>query len=200
MSKKKIVKIDIDGVLRDTANQVLQIYKEHYDPECNVQYKDLDQFYIAEKLPLLKGDMHGFFRKYARELVLEARMYHTKIPQVMKELQEKYHVMLCSHQKTNEDKKFTKEWLKHQAIPYDSLKFAWQKQTHESDIIIDDHPKNLVRDHSPLRICINHPWNQEWQGSRAKDFLHASQLLQTGEPQLNLFDTLPARVYPRYKN
>lgn len=162
MSKKIVVGLDLDGVLRDITTPTLEVYKQKFDNSSNLRYQDVRHYDIRVEMPRIKST-YDFYVKNAQRL-FEFGGIEGGTRDLIEELKRREcHIALVSHQFRGIEHYSTK-WLKRNEIYYDSLHFTKDKNLVKSDILLDDCPDNLVKHSNP--VCKDQPWNQEYKGKR----------------------------------
>ena len=164
-----VIKIDMDGVIRDIIPVMLEIYNSEFDEnlkECNItDYNVNTSFpkFISEK-GKLASDV--FFVENSKKVFLESKPFNG-VKEAIDMLHRAGHkIIICTWQITYEAKQYTLEFLERNNIYYDDICFTKEKHLIKSDIIIDDNIEFLEKDLSDKKICISASYNKdckEWE-------------------------------------
>jgi 5'(3')-deoxyribonucleotidase len=164
MENRKIIKVDIDGVLRDMLSTMCSIYNESYDENirpCDVNEYDVDKTFTK------CNDISGmsakkfFFYEFSYHLCLHSEIIY-KAKEAMDMLYDLgYYILIVSYQKDYNSKQYTLEWLHMYDIYYDSICFTDRKDLIYGDIVIDDNPEFLEICDESEKILIDAPYNRD---------------------------------------
>ena len=163
-----IIKLDIDGVLRDMETPMIRLYNEKF--QTCMKLGDLISYDIDESFPLFRNadiDTDGykfFFEDHLQECYIEAKAYEGAA-EAVKLLQERGHVIhIVSFQPSLKAQKATLEWLNINNIEFDNITFTniKDKTCVPCDVIVDDCPEYIDSEpESVLKVCINHSYNMD---------------------------------------
>jgi 5'(3')-deoxyribonucleotidase len=155
-----VLKCDIDGVLRDVCSEVLKILEFEYGKKYGLE--DINCFYFDRVFGI--EDVEGFFRKYAKEIFLDAKPYWENLEDLGM-LSEKYKIVLVSAQFPGTEY-LTDKWLeKYGVFDYvDDVIYTSEKEKVKGNIFVDDCVHNLERSRDDVRLCMARPWNICAQG------------------------------------
>ena len=162
----KIVKIDVDGVIRDMLGALCKLY---FAFEREIEREDITDYRVNISFPKIKEelgiDAHDYFFTYHSEDV----NFNMAVPLYgAKEAIEKLHkfgykIVIVTKQNTFDNKIHTISFLKHYGIYYDDICFTADKWLVQSDFMIDDNPEFLQnkREGTPHenRFIIDAPYN-----------------------------------------
>lgn len=165
MVDRKIIKIDIDGVLRDMLSTMCEIYNESYEDSiqpCDVTEYDVDKIFTK------CNDISGisakrfFFYEFSNHLCLHSGIID-KAKEAMDILHDLgYYIIIVSYQKDYNSRQYSLEWLKNHHIYYDSICFTDRKDLIYGDIIVDDNPEFLdMCSDGEETILIDAPYNRD---------------------------------------
>ena len=161
---KKIIKIDIDGVLRDMLSEMCYIYNREYNESIkpsDVKEYDVDKTFTKCNEIDGMSAKYFFFNDYAYELC--------SFPKVIDKAKEAldllhkldYYIIIVSYQNDYINKEATLSWLNEHNIYYDSICFTDRKDLIHGDIIVDDNPEFLnICDDNEEKILIDAPYNK----------------------------------------
>ena len=164
METKKIIKIDIDGVLRDMLSTMCDIYNETYNESIkpsDVKEYDVDKTFT--KCYEIDGmsAKYFFFNEYSYDLCAYSNIinYAKEAMDILHDLG--YYIIIVSYQKDYNNKHDTLVWLDEHNIYYDSICFTDRKDLIHGDIIVDDNPEflNICNDNEE-KILIDAPYNK----------------------------------------
>ena len=161
-----IIKLDIDGVLRDMESPMIRLYNEKF--QTHMKLGDLVSYDIDESFPLFRNtgiDGHKFFfEDHLQECYIDADVYEGAA-EAVKLLRERDHIIhIVSYQPSLKAQKATLEWLNANNIKFDDITFTdiKDKTYVPCDVIIDDCPEYIDSEpESVLKICINHSYNTD---------------------------------------
>ena len=138
----KIIKIDVDGVLRDLLVQMCNVYNEHYGESLSpddVVHFDTEKIFTK---CLEIDNMHPsewLFQNHCFRLFYESPTLY-KAKEAMDILHEKgYYIVIVTNQEYLYNKTDTLMWLDNNNIYYDSIIFTSKKDLINGDIVVDDH-------------------------------------------------------------
>ena len=167
-----IIKLDVDGVLKDMVTPSIQIYKEYYDSRDNTVYDDIKVYNMSIAMPGIT-DFYKFFMEHGKYIFGEAKPYDGAVDFV-KELKKQGHTIAITTNQIRGLEKYTIKWLQQYHIPYDSLHYSKDKSLIKGDLLIDDCIDNLLScKDQEFVACFSQPWNQEWTGLRFNDYEQA---------------------------
>ena len=183
-----IIKIDVDGVIRDLVGSMCDMYNEVVeDISDSVKPDDITDYDVDKSFPLIsksygmKPSRYFFneraedtFRNYAFPLGFDSG---SNMPSdAIRMLRDAGHkIVICTWQFTNSNKKTALDFLDEWCIPYDDICFTRDKWLIGSDIIIDDNPEFLMdkREKSKIRMLIDQPYNKECTIKRYANIMEA---------------------------
>lgn len=159
-----IIKLDIDGVLRDMESPMIRLYNEKF--QTHMKLGDLVSYDIDKSFPLFRNaniDGHKFFfEDHLQECYIDANAYEGAAEAVQL-LRKRGHIIhVVSYQPSLNAQKATLEWLNMNNIEFDNITFTniKDKTYVPCDIIVDDCPEYIDSEpESALKVCINHSYN-----------------------------------------
>ena len=168
-----VIKIDIDGVLRNILKPMCELYNDEFCTD--IKPKDVNRYNVNEMFPLVKevfgiSAVEYFFERHSYSVFRCAPRYEgvTKAINKLRKLGHK--IVIVSFQKSLENKIDTLNWLKSNKIYYDDICFTSNKNIVNGDVMIDDNPDFLYQITGNCQtILIDMPYNQE-----CKDFTRFS--------------------------
>lgn len=157
-----IIKIDIDGVLRNTFRVMCELYNREFG--TNMQISDIKDYDVNVSFPELKkrgiDAVDYFFNKNA-EIVYSAEPCPGAVDAINRLRAAGHKVHICSHQPLAIGREVTLKFLTDNDIHYDGLHFTKDKWVVVADIIIDDCPGFLTHPNEiSMPICISYPFNE----------------------------------------
>lgn len=160
-----IIKLDIDGVLRDMITPMVQLYNEKFNVELTPE--DVIDYDINISFPLFeKNGINGFkffFDDNADKTITNAKSLN-KASEATHLLHNNGHIIhIVSYQPSPKAQIETLSWLEKNNIYYDFITFTntRDKTIVPCDMIIDDCPIYLdAEDDSVKKICIALPYNR----------------------------------------
>jgi len=173
------IKVDVDGVLRDTFEALCKLYNKEFSESMTVEKitdYDVDVSFPKIRKVLGMSAADWFFKGHPKDC-FSARPIR-RSPEAIRALREAGHqVLICSHQPTGPGREYTLEFLKAYDIHYDELHFTYQKHFVISDVLIDDSPGFLSLG-DDIKICVGYEFNKEVNADyRVKNLWEASQMI-----------------------
>ena len=155
---QKIIKIDVDGVLRNLLPKMCEIYNDYYN-EC-ITPNDILDFDLKSTFKKCNNPVDWFFKSNGSYIYLNSKKCF-KAKEAIDLLHNKgYYIIIVSNQPTHKQIENTLEWLKENEIYYDSICFTEKKHLILGDIIVDDNIDNLNICHECEKILIDAPYNR----------------------------------------
>ena len=159
----KVIKIDIDGVLRDLLDKMCEVYNSHY----NENIKPCDVKHFATEKTFTKcfeiDNIHPsewLFQVNGTELNCNSNII-CGAKESMDILHQKgYYIIIVSHQLSKNNKIDTLQWLDKHNVYYDSICFTDKKNLVVGDIIVDDNIDFLNMCSDKRKILIDAPYNK----------------------------------------
>lgn len=162
-----VIKVDIDGVLRDLVSGICDVYNSTFDQD--VKPTDITDYSINKFFPLVKEKFNMlptdfFFVNKGEEVFKNKALPFDKVKKDMQRLIDEGHeVVICSWQFTHRNRVATLEWLENWKIPFSDICFTKNKWLIGSDVIIDDNPAFLS---DPMenghKIIVTQPYNTDY--------------------------------------
>lgn len=160
---KKVIGIDIDGVLADTISRWLQEAELKFGVKAIK--KDVMRYDFWDLFSMSREDFLGLF-KLVWENPESLRLEDKDIPAILDNLHEDFKIYITTAAVGSREK--IEWWLKKNKIPYDKLlHFSGRTEKHtapEVDIYIDDEIRvieNVVKG-GKVGILLRQPWNDEF--------------------------------------
>lgn len=160
-----IIKIDVDGVIRNINETMCRMYNQLFNENLTV---DDIHFYEVEKVFTKFKEEKGinaaeyFFEISSREVFLESNPYDG-VKEAIQKLRDNGHkVVIVTWQHTLMNKINTLFFLETNDIPYDDICFTRDKWMIQGDWLIDDNPEFISDEKDKSRkIMINMPYNKD---------------------------------------
>lgn len=160
-----VIKIDIDGVLRNILDTMCRIYNEDF---CTtIKEEDVKKYHVDEAFTLIKerigiSGVEYFFDDNGFRIFRCSRPYEG-VRDAMKKLHEMGHkIIIVSFQRSHENRIDTLEWLNSNNIYYDDICFTKDKDIVKGDIMVDDNPEFLYQLTDNCQpVLIDMPYNKE---------------------------------------
>lgn len=162
----KIVKIDVDGVIRDIISAMCKIYNEKFDGNlCAEDINDYDvntNFHsIIEKTG--RKPTEYFFIDHADKIFETVSKPFVGVKEAIDKLRKNGHkVVIVTWQFSLKNIKHTLDFLDVYDIKYDDICFTRDKWMIKGDYLIDDNPEFITdkRDKSK-KIIVDTPYNRD---------------------------------------
>lgn len=188
-----IIKIDVDGVIRDIFTIMCKIYNEDFKENLtvdNIFDYDVDKVFTKVKENWGISATEYFFKMHSKELFLLSKPYND-VKMAISELKKAGHkIIITTWQFTLVNKIDTLYFLSLNDIPYDDICFTRDKWMIQGDWLIDDNPEFITDEREKSRkIMINMPYNKNCNFfcTRANDLQHAVDIILEQEQYLKVF-------------
>ena len=199
-----VIKIDMDGVIRNIFDEMCTIYnnvfRTHLCVDDIFDY-DVDAVFtkIKENIGISAADY--FFKLYAYRLFYESNPYDGVKEAVEKLRDEGHKVVIVTWQYTLDNKLNTLRFLDRHNIPYDDICFTRDKWMIQGDWLIDDNPEFIEdeRDKSK-KILINMPYNKNMdiKAERADNLMKAVDIVLEHDERQKEITALPLHEAVHY--
>jgi len=157
---RKVVGVDIDGVLGDQVEGVLKrVNPGLSSPRCYEDVVDWDiQLGDSSFIPEIKKALKD--QRYVLDMPV-----HAGATDMLEALRRNYFVRIITV-RPPEAISWTEQWLINNDLPYDELVPAEeaQKSRHDADVLIDDYPVNLeeyLTNTDGIAFLVDQPWNRD---------------------------------------
>ena len=159
-----IVKIDVDGVLRDIFTPMCELYNH----KCleNISVSDIHSYNVDETFSKLKElDIKNvsdfFFKDNSKTLFLDSKPYPYVQESLLRLKENGCKIVISTWQLNTDNKILTLKFLQENNIPYDDICFSKDKWIVKSDFIIDDNPEFITDEREKAKkILIDMPFNR----------------------------------------
>lgn len=188
-----IVKIDMDGVIRNIFDNMCDIYNTNFG--TNVTVDDIFDYdvevvfpKIREKFGMSAADY--FFKLFGYKVFYESKPYDG-VKEALEKLRNNGHkVVIVTWQYTLDNKMNTLRFLDNNHIPYDDICFTRDKWMIQGDWIIDDNPEFIFDERETAhKMLIRMPYNKgiRFEGLREKSLKKAVDLILKIEATKKIF-------------
>ena len=160
-----IIKIDVDGVIRDIFTVMCKIYNEDFKENItvdNIFDYDVDKVFTKIKENWGISAIEYFFKIHFREVFLFSKPYND-VKKAISELKKAGHkIIITTWQFTLANKINTLYFFSLNDIPYDDICFTKDKWLIKADWIIDDNPEFICNEkENAKKILVNMPYNKD---------------------------------------
>jgi 5'(3')-deoxyribonucleotidase len=160
-----VLKIDVDGVIRNIISTMIELYNKQF--EENLTVSDIKDYNVNVSFPKCLSENSElasdfFFVDNAESVFLNSSPCNGAKDAIDMLHRAGHKVIICTWQNTFESKLFTLEFLEKNKIYYDDICFLKDKSLIKSDLIVDDNPEFLDKDNSDKKICIEAPYNKDY--------------------------------------
>ena len=179
-----IVKIDMDGVIRNIFDTMCNIYNDVFRTHMcvnDIYDYDVELVFskVRERIGIKAADY--FFKLWAYKVFYESKPYDGVKEALEKLRNEGHKVIIVTWQYTLDNKLNTLRFLDNNKIPYDDICFTRDKWMIQADWIIDDNPEFLLDEREKSKkIMVNMPYNKhinEYDGIRVNNLCEAVERL-----------------------
>ena len=158
-----IVKIDVDGVIRDVMSAICALnardFGEVVSPADIVRYDFSGLFHKGREQ--FGNPVDYFFLQRAKEVLLDNVSCFPRVKEAIDLLRSHRHrVIIVTYQLTTENMRYTLEFLSRHGIVYDDIMFTKHKYLVHGHYLIDDCPDCFLEKEKAERIIIDAPYNR----------------------------------------
>ena len=188
-----IIKIDVDGVIRNMFDSMCDVYNNEFNESLSVNDifdYDVDVVFHRIKEELGINAAEFFFEQHAKELFLDSKPYNGVKEAIEKLMRNGHKVIIVTWQYTLENKLYTLMFLDKNNIPYDDICFTKDKWMIKSDWIIDDNPEFITdKREKSHKMLIKMPYNKglRFEGLREKSLIKAVDSILRQEETRKIF-------------
>lgn len=188
-----IIKIDVDGVIRNINETMCKLYNQLFNEKITVEdifdYNVEKVFNrIKEKIGMTAVDY--FFSWEAKEVFLHSEPY-AGVREAIQKLRDAGHkVVIVTWQFNLQNKYYTLMFFEKNKIPYDDICFTRDKWMIQGDWLIDDNPEFITDEREKSRkIMIRMPYNKncDFFCTRANGLQEAVDIILEQEKFLKSF-------------
>ena len=161
---------DIDGVLRNFISSLNLVYDQVYAKEESYWREPVKTWELAPYYSIGKCIYDFAFNIYAYDIFINAKPYEGAV-EFMKKLNNKHDVVIATSQ-NRKTLEYAVRWLNEKDITYNDFYAKVggygshnNKNGVVADVLLDDRVENL-ESFKGLSICMDRPWNQNWDGLR----------------------------------
>lgn len=171
MGKRQfIVKVDVDGVLRDFLGACLELYNREM-PNMPMKREDCTAYDITvlfSKLNLKHPEMNildWFLNYHSYDIFQKAKCMFGAREALQRLIDDGHKVIISTHQKLTANKVHTLYFLDRFEIPYHDIFFSKEKSLVCGDFLIDDNPA-MLRESGMVStpLLVDAPYNQHETG------------------------------------
>lgn len=188
-----IIKIDVDGVIRNINKSMVDLYNSDFFDSIKVD--DITEYDVEKVFPKIKKTLgitasDYFFKFNSNKIFLLSETY-SKVRESIDLLRNNGHkVIIVTWQPVFRNKINTLYFLESNGIQYDDICFTKDKWMVQGDWLIDDNPEFITdeRDESK-KMMIKMPYNKDcnFPCNRANNLQEAVDIILGIEKNLNVF-------------
>ena len=174
-----IIKLDVDGVLRNFVDSFHRTYLKYY-PEHKDLIKPVNGWGLDKAYPIGKAVEQFMYDEHINEIFFDADI-HEGARKFFYDLKEIGFVHIVTYQPYGKEIP-TLRWLDKFALKYDAISFVLDKTQIKGDVLIDDALHNLqaeAKSGTSLPITINRDWNTTWDGWKFDTFDEIVDFIKT---------------------
>lgn len=178
-----IIKIDVDGVIRNINEKMCKLYNELFDENLtNEDIFDYDVEKVFKKIKKILGcsAVQYFFDWCSEAVFLHSNPYDGVRDAIQRLMDAGHKVVIVTWQFNVRNKYNTLLFFERNNIPYDDICFTRDKWMIQGDWLIDDNPEFITdeRDNSK-KIMIKMPYNKDCNFfcTTANDLQHAVDII-----------------------
>ena len=164
-----VIKIDIDGVIRDLLRAMCEVFNNEFDEHvqpCDIKEYNVNEEphfrKIKEKYPSITPHEY-FFREYRNEVFFDYAFPFLGAKQAIDKLRLNGHkVVIVTKQIGISNKMNALKFLDKNGINYDDICFTADKWSINGDYLIDDNPEFLEDEREmSKKLIIDAPYNRD---------------------------------------
>ena len=188
-----IIKIDVDGVIRNINKSMVDLYNSDFFDSIKVD--DISEYDVEKVFPKIKKTLgitasDYFFKFNSNKIFLLSETY-SKVRESIDLLRNNGHkVIIVTWQPVFRNKINTLYFLESNGIQYDDICFTKDKWMVQGDWLIDDNPEFITdeRDESK-KMMIKMPYNKDcnFPCNKANNLQEAVDIILGIEKNLNVF-------------
>lgn len=188
-----VIKIDVDGVIRNINKSMVDLYNRDFFDSLKVD--DISEYDVEKVFPKIKKTLgitasDYFFKFNSNKIFLLSETY-SKVRESIDLLRKNGHkVIIVTWQPVFRNKINTLYFLESNGIQYDDICFTKDKWMVQGDWLIDDNPEFITdeRDESK-KMMIKMPYNKDcnFPCNRANNLQEAVDIILGIEKNLNVF-------------
>lgn len=188
-----IIKIDVDGVIRNINKSMVDLYNRDFFDSIKVD--DITEYDVDKVFPKIKKTLgitasDYFFKFNSNKIFLLSETY-SKVRESIDLLRKNGHkVIIVTWQPVFRNKINTLYFLESNGIQYDDICFTKDKWMVQGDWLIDDNPEFITdeRDESK-KMMIKMPYNKDcnFPCNKANNLQEAVDIILGIEKNLNVF-------------
>ena len=188
-----IIKIDVDGVIRNINKSMVDLYNSDFFDSIKVD--DISEYDVDKVFPKIKKTLgitasDYFFKFNSNKIFLLSETY-SKVRESIDLLRNNGHkVIIVTWQPVFRNKINTLYFLESNGIQYDDICFTKDKWMVQGDWLIDDNPEFITdeRDESK-KMMIKMPYNKDcnFPCNKANNLQEAVDIILGIEKNLNIF-------------
>lgn len=161
-----IIKIDVDGVIRDIVTTMCKLYNETFPDAIRFYPRDITDYNINKFFPMIKSELglepsEFFFRQHAEQIFYTASEPFEKVKDALELLHRNNHkIVIVTWQFNLENKENTLKFFDLYNLYFDDICFTRDKWMIYGDYLIDDNPEFILNSKDTSRkILIDAPYN-----------------------------------------
>lgn len=188
-----IIKIDMDGVIRNINETMCEMYNGLFEEHLTVE--DIFDYDVDKTFKRIQEEMgmtacNYFFDLSSKEVFLNSSPYDGVREAIMDLRHAGHKVVIVTWQYNLENKYNTLLFLQKNKIPYDDICFTRDKWMIQGDWLIDDNPEFIEDEREKSsKIMIRMPYNKNCKFfcTRANDLKEAVDIILEQEKFLKAF-------------
>lgn len=184
--------LDVDEVFRRIIPTIREIYQESYG--VDVPEHKITQWSLPKSFPQIKNN-ENFFRDNAERIFYESNV-EEQGKEVLDSLYSRHEIVIATSQFKGLEH-LTKDWFKKHDLKYDFMHFSFDKSKHKGDLMFDDGTHNLLASSCSVKVCMNKPWNQDFEGYRVYSLPSFQDFVFKLENKKDLFEFYSGDVYSK---
>lgn len=159
-----IVKIDVDGVIRDINSKMCEIYNQTFNQRLTIN--DIFDYDVTKVFKKIKektkmSAVDFFFHLHSKDVFLHSKPYEGVKEAIDKLRTAGHKVIIVTWQFNLNNKINTLLFLEKNNIHYDDICFTRDKWMIQGDYLIDDNPEFIMEERdSSEKILIEMPYNK----------------------------------------
>ncbi len=177
------VGLDVDGVLRDLATPLIQVFEREYPHLAgqHVPVTEWPEWAGFERYFPAEVDLKALTASHLREIWVNAPAY-PDVAAFLARIPDHWILHVVTTQLSDRTSAYTREWLNRHGltVPADRFHVTSRKGECPVDLLVDDVVHNLkaAREAGIVAVCRDRPWNRGWDGSRVDSLVDLFPLVE----------------------
>jgi 5'(3')-deoxyribonucleotidase len=167
------VGIDLDCTIRDFSKGLIDVYLKHY-PHDKGNVVPIDKWVVYSFTPYfpIGKEIQHFLADHPDEINSASPPFAGAV-EFMESLGKISKVTIVTYQRNKRWEEVSLDWLDKHGVKFHDIVFIKDKTEFKGKFLLDDCVHNLKAielSGNSTPVCRDYPWNQDWDGLRAKNY------------------------------